>query len=378
LDNLGITHAAVLFLNDSWGRRYEQDIQEFATIYGIHIESVAYEEEEHLDQAMEQLKDYGLRYFVGLISSSNWKPVIRKAYEYNLIGNPEHQWFFGDLVELVSDSFTLDRETERDIADALHGVGVVFLRVQPHEPFDRMLATFASDRRLQEEFIASHAEPHLLENFTFEPLVGRSLFQYLTFDAVIALGLTACNTPGLFTGPEFYHNLLQVDFEGVSGRVNLHHRTGTRIGDNFQFQVVNLVLNDSEILPDIYFFHGASAIVDLSPTLESNNSQARIEEIVPFIYQNNSTEAPIPLPPLQEDMNLIPTGVRYFGLLLCVFIMATSLVCAVWTYFYRNEYVIRASQPVFLYQLCLGCLIVSCARLELFVSIGFHAFPRLD
>ena len=358
--HLGVTHVCVLFLNDSWGRRYEQDIQYFANIYGVKIESVAYEDIDHLDQAMSQLEEYGYRYFIGLISSGNWKPVIRKAKERELIGNPMYQWFFGDLVEWVTDSFALNRATERDIADALHGVGMIFLRVQPHEPFDRMMAAFADNKQLQEEFIASHAEPHLLENFTFDPFVGRSLFQYLTFDATVALGLTACKTKGLFTGSQFYRNLLQVDFEGVSGRVTLNEKTGTRMGDTFQFQVVNLVLNDSKLSPDIYFYHDPTAFVDLSPTLEENeNLMPIIEEVTPFLYQNNSTKPPIFLPPISRDMNLIPNGVRYFGLLLCIFTMLLSVACGVWTYFYRNEYVIRASQPVFLYQLCLGCFVVS-------------------
>jgi hypothetical protein len=135
-----------------------------------------------------------------------------------------------------------------------------------------------------------------------------------------------------------------------------------------------LVLNDSELSPDIYFYHDPTAFIDLAPTLEENKTLMPIfEEVAPFLYQNNSTKPPIFLPPINRDMNLIPSGVRYFGLLLCIFTMVLSVACGVWTYFYRNEYVIRAAQPVFLYQLCLGCFIVSTIFFGRVDTIWFHA-----
>ncbi|CAB9510575.1 Gamma-aminobutyric acid (GABA) B receptor [Seminavis robusta] len=378
LHHLNVTNLGVLVIKNIWGRRYETELTHHAKRYNISVHSVAYnDEDENLELAMQQLQNSKLRYFMGIINPSGWKPVVRKAYEYGLMGRVGYQWYLADTVELVGDTFALDRNTEWDLAQALHGVGVIFLQLAPHRAFDRALTVFADNRQMQQEFVASHAEPELLEGFEFKLFPGRSLFQYLTYDAVIALGLAACATPGHFTGQEFYNQLLQVDFEGVSGRVRLHNKTGTRLGEGMDYQVFNLILSDYDTqaakptvtLPSdqVTFRASPSITVDLSPALGQGVSEALpiIEIHEPFIYHDNSTLPPLVLPPLEIEMNLIPTGVQVFGLCLAALVMLLSIGCAVWTYTYRSAYVIRAAQPIFLGLMCLGTFILACTIIPL-------------
>jgi len=363
LNSLGVKNVGVLYIKDSWGEAYEHDIQVFAQHYGITVYSVAYDEAGGMESVMFQLKQSRIRYFVGIINPGSWKKVVRAAYQNGLMGTSDHQWYLGDLVELVGDNFALDRSTEADIADALHGTGVILLKVIPHEAFDQAVAAFADNRTLQQEFIQSHAEPYLFDNFTFSSDPGRSLFQYLTYDAVIALGLTACDTPGLFTGQEFYNQLVQIDFQGVSGRVQLDEKTGTRLAEGMDYEIVNLVLLNQPASSSKFIFDARTSItVELSSDLADDDlvvSLPAIQVNTPFLYHNNATDPPIPLPELQEDMNLIPDGLRYFGLSLSFMIMVFSIGCAVFTYLYRKEFVVRASQPIFLLQICLGTFILA-------------------
>ena len=365
LNRLGVEFVGILYIKDSWGKTFERDLQFYANMYNVTVYSAAYVDEGDLESVMQQFKQSRLRYFFGVINPSEWKKVVRVAYRNGIMGNSDYQWYFGDLVELVGDNFVLDRETESDIADALHGTGVVLLKVKPHAAFDRAITAFADNKMMQQEFIQSHAEPHLFDNYTFPPSPGRSLFQYLTYDAVIALGLTACETPGLFTAQEFYNQLLKIDFRGVSGQVRLHETTGTRLGDGLEYEIVNLVFDDNaDQSPFLSFDARSSLLVNFSGGLDNiqNTSTPRlpsIQEDYPFIYYDRTETPPPHLPPVEEDMNLIPNGLRYFGLSLAVMIMVLSIACTVFTYRYRMEFVVRASQPIFLAQICLGTFILA-------------------
>jgi len=377
LQQLGVSHVGVLFINDNWGRRYEQDVQFYAQRYNLTVHSVAYNDEDDLNSAMRQLDNFQVRYFIGIINPNSWRDVVRKAYQQGIMGHAQNQWFLGDLVELVGDNFVLDRETEWDLAQALHGTGVYFLKSNPHRGFDRAMTVFANSRQMQEEFLSLHAEPSLLENFTFSLTPGRSLFQYLTYDAVIALGLTACETPGLFSGQEFYDQLLKIDFKGVSGRVHLNGKTGTRLGDGLDYQIVNLVLKEAGDDNSTLSFHARESITINLPPQDHNGSISAYTETVssesmpviyvdrPFVYYDNTTTPPLVLPPVDENMNLIPDSARILCLTLAAFVMLFSIACGVWAHVNRHVYVVQAAQPIFLIQICVGTFLIAATIIPL-------------
>jgi len=329
----------------------------------ITIHAFAYTEEEDLDQVMPRLQQSQLRYFLGAITPSSWKDVLRKAYDFQLIGNDVHHWLFGGMTAVVTEGFTLDAETEGDLALALHGVGVVAQKLIPHDAFDRALADIADDVRLQQEFISVHNEPDLLENFTFSSELGQSKTQYMTYDAVIALGITACQTAGNFTGREFYDNLVKANFTGVSGRVNFHPLTGTRLDDAFEFEIINLRISPQKSSPaELAFDANASVLVDFP----ISGGPGRVTSLDnPFLYYGNTTIPPLVLPPITQDLNLIPTAILILGYVLMAIVMLLSLGCALWVHRRSDSYVVRAAQPYFLFQLCLGTFIMACTIIPL-------------
>lgn len=65
-------------------------------------------------------------------------------------------------------------------------------------------------------------------------------FYHLTYDAVIALGLAACETPiDAVTGPEFLETSRAIEFEGVSGTVKFEPDAGSRCVEGLKYQVQN-------------------------------------------------------------------------------------------------------------------------------------------
>lgn len=378
-------HIGVLYINNTWGRFYKKELQNYAPQYGVTIFAVPFQADDmdDLEGVMQQLKQSHLRYFVGVLQTDSWKPLIRAAFQNGIIGNDDYQWFFGEWLEQVGDDFALDPVREWDLAQALHGVGTLLLKASPHEAFDRAMDTFANSRQMQQDFIESHSEPYLFDDFEWKTNPSRSLLQYTTYDAVVALGLTACDTPGLFTGTEFYNNLRKVDFEGVSGRVQLDEKTGTRKA--MLYEMVNLIVNDygNATVTAVTFDARPSVTIDLSPVFEENDSRDQdappplpfIQTNDLFVYHDNTTIPPRVLPPLEGDMNLIPPSARYFGLSLAALVMLASIGCALWTGVYRKEYVVRAAQPVFLIQICVGTFILS----STIVLLSFQeAMPGLD
>ncbi|CAB9508681.1 Gamma-aminobutyric acid (GABA) B receptor [Seminavis robusta] len=369
----GVTHVGLLFIDDTWGRRYETDITVAAEKYNMTVRTVpfanALENRDAtviLDNAMRQLQQTQLRYFIAALSPSTWRPVVKAAYHYQLMGSThptttsdssdaEYVWLLPDLVELVGDSFSLDADTELDIANALHGVGVVNMGMTPHSVLDAKLADASHNPQFQQDFIRHHDEPQLLQDFNFSTPI-RSLYQYLTYDAMMAIGITACETPGLFTGQQFYNQLLQIDFEGVTGRVLLDPKTGTRAGADLQFPIVNLILQHNATQKGrISFTPQVAAQVDL---LTSSTTPV-IQIFHPFLHSNNSTQPPPSLPPLHVNRHLIPNGVLFFGIALAIVVMLLSVGLGIWVLANKSLYIIRVGQPIFLVQLCFGTFLVA-------------------
>ena len=144
---------------------------------------------------------------------------------------------------LTHPTFELTKtEKDSDLARALSGVGLVNVYNNVHVGLNVALDKFVNNPYLQEEFIQSHAHPEIYDSFTFPP---RSIHsnQYLYFDAVIALGLAACRTPGLFTGPQLYEQLLELEFEGASGKVSFAEYEN-RASDGVQYRIDNLLLSE--------------------------------------------------------------------------------------------------------------------------------------
>ena len=75
-------------------------------------------------------------------------------------------------------------------------------------------------------------------------------------------------------------------------------------------------------------------------------------------------EVPLVLPELVVDKNLIDT-LRIIGYTLLALILAMSLFCGIWTWWNKNEAVVRAAQPIFLILVAFGVAILGATIIPL-------------
>jgi ABC-type glycerol-3-phosphate transport system substrate-binding protein len=74
----------------------------------------------------------------------------------------------------------------------------------------------------------------------------------------------------------------------------------------------------------------------------------------------------------------IGTASRAVGWTLCGISMFTSLAMAAWVWYYRTDRVVRASQPIFLWMLCLGTLIMATSIFPFGVEDDIASYRGVD
>jgi hypothetical protein len=360
LNSLGVSHLGVIFIQDEFGTAFHAQLLEEAFKLDMTIVSSSFDESTHsIVTGIKQMRESGLRYFMGIFNPKTWKTVVREAKRAGIIGSPKYSWLLSDAsLELTQPEFRLDRDTEADLAEAVDGVGVVLLNVEPSEStveFDKALSELDTNPLLQEEFVNAHSEPGVFDGYEF-PFPGPALYQYLNYDAVMALGIAACGARHtFFTGPELYTTLLGTEFEGVSGLVRFSNTTGTRDEQGVQYHIENVRIAANQTGEDSFEFNSFTSIaVDFADDIP-------IRTIKPFLYAGGSTVPPISLPELQVDLNLISKGIRITGLTLGSLTMLCAVLWLAWTMKYRTIDVVRIAQPVFLCQLCVGAFIMASA-----------------
>jgi hypothetical protein len=362
LHHLNVTHVGNIFINDGYGNDYHLDLARELSSFNITVFPQPYDDLS-IEQSVKQLAASQFKYIIALLNPSNWKTVIRLANKYQIIGRPDYFWIFEQL-QFISASFQLDRVLEADLAQALHGSAVIAISELPYEPFDMALSYFTQNESLRSLYISQHDEPEIFNNYSF-PAPSRSIYQYVTYDAVIAMMLAACEAPvdqeyGNITGAKIYEQLLRTEFEGVSGYVAFDPHTGTRKSNGLIYGVRNIQFPDNLISEDA--FHVLVTLTDIA-TLNGNNSSSTglIKTIAPLYFASNTTIPPLPLPLVDIYMNLIPKSIRAFCLSLCGFVMVISIWWILWTYMNREKDVVKASQPIFLCQICIGTFIIASA-----------------
>jgi len=85
----------------------------------------------------------------------------------------------------------------------------------------------------------------------------------------------------------------------------------------------------------------------------------------------------IPLELLEVDFDYNYIGnVAIVGYVLCALIILGSIGFMVWTWFFRTDQVVKASQPVFLSMICLGTLLMGSSIVSLSIDDQIVSGPR--
>jgi 7 transmembrane sweet-taste receptor of 3 GCPR len=207
-------------------------------------------------------------------------------------------------------------------------------------------------------YVQSHLPTTLSNTIGFIPEVkpnkestGYSTFAY---DAITALGWSYClaaNTTNNaeFDGSNVFSNFSNLDFNGASGKVKVIPETGTRNITSVHYILSNFQIQEID--------QDGNQIYKIVPVRYYNNVWEVIEGR-DFVFAEGSTRIPESLPPPNVQMNYIGSIGRYVGYTLMGIVVVSSLVAFIWLFYFRKERVVRSSQPLFLYMIALGSLVM--------------------
>ena len=352
--SIGVKHVACLFIKDSWGINYHASLSKYGRQFGVSVASFPYDVDS-IERTIVNLHASGYRYVYAIMH--NWKHVMKIAVQQGIAGRPEYVWIAAEEKKWTGHDFQVNRKTEGDLAQALHGAGTINIHFPHNHGFEVAMQEMTFNKDLQQEFIDAQVLPEIFNDYDF-PQYDPTGFANAIFDAVIALGVTACNTsnpslPDLFTGTEFYNALLHTEFDGISGHVGFDPRTGTRMPDGVQYSVECLQLSDDRSDEETYRFQSH---------LVSTVNYDYLTSYGPFVYHDNTTTQPPALPLIaNQNLNLLPLWAQICGYVFAGIVILLSVVCCIWTSRNRSAFVVRASQPFFLCQLCVGIFVMALA-----------------
>jgi Receptor family ligand binding region/7 transmembrane sweet-taste receptor of 3 GCPR len=351
MKHLGVSHVANIYIKDPFGVSFHVSLQNYADAAGIKLKGFAYNIGEEQGTLRELIES---QYYIVMATIVEWEPLFKAAHQAKVMGVPEYAWFTPEHYYFARPSFELSKETDSDLALALSGIGLINVYIQPQPRFEQALNDFVRNKTLQQEFIAVHTQPEIYDNYTFQPTTPQP-DEYLFFDGTLALGLASCRAQGLFNGQELYDQLLQLEFQGISGHVSFDE-LGNRgfYGSSYRVDNVRISQNRS----DGSFYRFESTLVAV---LKGGN----ITEISPFLFNHGenqfTTTITSPIPPLEENFNYIPQWARNLGYCLGSSVMLLSMLILAWVWRRRESYVIKAAQPPFLALLCFGTFVYSSA-----------------
>lgn len=159
-------------------------------------------------------------------------------------------------------------------------------------------------------------------------------------------------------GSKLVDSILEVSFSGASGQVSFRYgNRKTRDLNGMPVAVYNIqptAVNQSTGRRS----HSASLT---SYSVLTNDTLLDAWSLVrPFIYRDGSPNSPTVLRQV-DDQNFLSERMHTVGLMLFVSAFLTAASCSICVWWLNNDHVMRAGQPPFLYLLCFGSAMMSCA-----------------
>jgi hypothetical protein len=154
-----------------------------------------------------------------------------------------------------------------------------------------------------------------------------------------------------FDGEEVFKKFSQLDFNGASGQVQIIEDSGTRNHATVTFLFFNVQPHQID--------ENNTQNFKLVPIKSfSTNGWVSVESRE-FVYANGGTTTPSSLPPPNVEYNYIGEVARAVGYSLMGLVFLGSFVAFAWLLWYRNARVVVSSQPLFLFMVSFGSLVMA-------------------
>ncbi|KAL3940010.1 MAG: hypothetical protein SGBAC_005362 [Bacillariaceae sp.] len=365
---LGVRQLGIVHINDSYGNAYAAGMQRAAARHApdMLIQFSGLPETptpENVKTTVAVLKSTGYRHFFGIFFSEQYEILMTEAYFQGIAGDGKHNWMFGDA---ASTSVTLEGyEADSPLRSATQGavfiapVGAIPGRDERYDLFLRAMRDLNNpiDITTLESYHPTYPNEPEYSSYTIEEdpedffdgiIIALVPFLY---DAVIALGLAACsiesNATSYFNGDQHFQKFKETQFLGASGHVRFNPETGTREADSARYSLTNFVY--------------ATTLGNTSSFENVQTDMFQDGEWISFksrIFNDGTTVPPPGLPPVEPENIYIGRSLRSVGLLLACMIWTLSIGFTVWMVRYRSTRVVKASQPIFLGIIALGCFLM--------------------
>lgn len=367
---LGVKHLAIVHVNDAYGDAYSLGLQLAAAEYApdMKLQSISFDfniDEEIAERTVRQLKETNYRYIFGIFFTNvQYIPLMTEAYNQGIAGTGEHFWMFSDS---VSPNFFNDQSFDVDSPVHLASVGVSRIGAVAGVPgngnYDHFLQSMnAMNNPADIELIQSKHPKY--DDPEYNPLriddnveaffrgFDSTLVPFL-YDAAIALGLAACEATkdeSYFDGINHFDTFKRMTFGGATGNNTFDAVTGSRISSSARFMLMNVVEQERTI-----------TAAKLSTVVTDIFQGGEWDSIAPFVFSDGSGMPPLDLPQLALNKNFIGWALRSASLAMASILLSLCIGFGLWTYKNRLKKVAKASQPMFLYMICAGCILMSCS-----------------
>ena len=359
------SHAGLLYTQDEYGLSFLQVFSDTAAQYGIQITSGSYQQTctecfVGINETLAKMKD--LRYFVGIGFGNAVDAIMEGAINQGL-STDQHVWVIPQFGRALRPSFSVPRN-QQPIADFLLNTVVVQQSFPRDAVFEQQMSEFKYNPTLQNYYVQSHVEPFIFDLYNWtEAIPSFGDIPYSSYDAVMALGIAACEIPKeSFNGQELYQQLVQSTFfQGLTGNISFDSLTGTREFDGLQFSYNRIIIDEDRSDDEAIRFRS-----EVSMLLETDGSAQAIRMVNPFVFRSGSTTPPPDLAPVQVlDDGQVSLALRVFGWSLGGVAMLLAMSMGIWTFVHRNHKMIRLSQPLFLGMMCAGTFLMATSVLFL-------------
>jgi 7 transmembrane sweet-taste receptor of 3 GCPR len=325
------------------------------------------DDEGAIEQAIATLKRSNYQFFFAVVlSTESHDALLTEAVKQGVAGTGTHNWFFADFFRTVLDDRAL--EVGSPLQRAYRGAGMFSVGSavgEMKEIFDSKMIEIKNpdDKKFLDAIVPDLEKT---QYFDAEWFLNPIEFEYTHFfyEAAILAGLAACEAVDgsnlTLTGKSLYRTIVNYKIDkSLTGSLRLDNTTGTRIPDSTFTKLTNFI-EHIFVDPD-----SGKAMVSYKLTTTHKYHEGQWTDLVPFIYNDGTTNLPPGIPAPETNPNYIDTAVRAIAYSLFGVAVILAIVFATWTWRNRTIRVIRASQPFFLYLICAGCVLLACSIVPL-------------
>ena len=103
LKGIGVTHCAVIYVNDGYGKAYNDAFVEISKAHGIETRSFSFDflvdNTQDIQRAVHELVATRFRYFFGIIYGPEHYDIVMEEAFIQKIAGSGYSWLFGNSVE---------------------------------------------------------------------------------------------------------------------------------------------------------------------------------------------------------------------------------------------------------------------------------------